>query len=82
MPGRKTTKAQKSALALALGRVLRKEREKAGLSQEAFSEQVSLSKNYVGNIERGEYEASLSVLHRIARVLQRSASDLLKESGY
>ena len=82
MPGRKTAKAQKTVLALALGRVLRKEREKVGLSQEAFSELVSLSKNYVGNLERGEDEASLSVLHRVARSLKRNASDFLKESGY
>ena len=82
MPRRKTTKAQKSALALALGKVLRREREKVGMSQESFSELVSLSKNYVGNIERGEYEVSLSILHRIAHALKRSASNLLEESGF
>ena len=65
-----------------VGKMLRAEREKTGLSQEEFSELVSLSKNYIGNIERGEYEVSLSVLLRIARALKRSASDLLAESGY
>ena len=82
MPRRKPTRTTKSSVALALGRMLRAEREKTGLSQEEFSEVVSLSKNYIGNIERGEYEPSLSVLLQIAKALKRSASDLLAACGY
>ena len=82
MPRRKTTKTTKSSVALALGKVLRNERKRLGLSQEEFSELVSLSKNYIGNIERGEYEVSLSILHRIAKTLKRTASTLLSEAGY
>ena len=82
MPRHKPTRATKSSLALAVGKVLRNEREQLGLSQEEFSELVSLSKNYVGNLERGEYEVSLTILHQIAKALKRHASDLLSDSGY
>ena len=52
------------------------------MTQEAFAELVNLSKNYIGNIERGEYEVSIATLDRIGRVLGIPASVLLKSAGY
>ncbi|MES2571186.1 MAG: helix-turn-helix transcriptional regulator [Verrucomicrobiota bacterium] len=65
-----------------MGRVLREQRENAQLTQERFAELVDLSKNYIGNIERGEYEISITKLHQIAEALKHKASDLIRQAGY
>ena len=82
MPGRKSPSVRKSPLAVAIGKVLYAQRQERGLTQEDFAELVNLSKNYIGNIERGEYEVSLSTLSRIGKVLDIPASALIKLAGY
>ena len=83
MPGRKSIrKHTKSPVALAIGRVVRARREAVNVSQEQFAERVSLSKNYIGNIERGEYEVAISALDRIATALKTKASEILEAAGY
>ena len=82
MPRRRSPAVKKSPLAVAIGKVLYAQREKRGMTQEAFAELVNLSKNYIGNIERGEYEVSIATLDRIGRVLGIPASVLLKSAGY
>jgi transcriptional regulator with XRE-family HTH domain len=66
---------------MALAKVLRTRRHALGISQEAFAEKVDLSKNYVGNLERGEYEPSIGILMSIAHQFGLKASDLIKEAG-
>ena len=83
MPGRKSIRSRtKSSVASAIGKVLRARREELDISQEQFAERVSLSKNYIGNIERGEYEVAISVLDRIASALRTKASEIIREAGY
>lgn len=82
VPSRKRRKPKKTKAAIALAKVLRVHRHDLGLSQEAFAERVGLSKNYIGNLERGEYEPSVSALVAIARELNLQASGLLLEAGY
>lgn len=83
MPGRKSIrKHTKSSVAVAIGKVVRARREEIDISQEQFAERVSLSKNYIGNIERGEYEVAISALDRIATALKTKASEILKSAGY
>jgi DNA-binding XRE family transcriptional regulator len=77
---RKQPKKTKTTLALA--KVLRVHRHALGLSQEAFAERVDLSKNCIGNLERGEYEPSVSTLAKAAKQFNLKASDLLREAGY
>ena len=72
----------KSPVAVAIGKVIRAKREELDISQEQFAERVSLSKNYVGNIERGEYEVAISALDRIATALRKKASEIIREAGY
>jgi transcriptional regulator with XRE-family HTH domain len=79
---RRSASSKKSPLGLALGAVLRQRRLDVGLTQEEFAELVDLSKNYIGNLERGEYEVSVSTLHQIAKALKMRASDLLNAAGY
>ena len=75
-------KRAKSLVAIAIGEVLRNKRQALDISQEQFAELVSLSKNYVGNIERGEYEVAISALDRIATALRTKASEIIREAGY
>ena len=83
MPGRKPIRRHnKSPVALAIGKVVRARREAMNVSQEQFAEKVSLSKNYVGNIERGEYEVAISALNRIAAALKTKASAIICEAGF
>ena len=52
------------------------------LSQEQFAELVDLSKNYIGNLERGEHEVTITTLDKIAKALGKKASSLIKEAGF
>jgi transcriptional regulator with XRE-family HTH domain len=79
---RERASTKKSRIALAIGNALRERRLKAGLTQEQFAELVDLSKNYIGNLERGEYDISVATLHQIAKSLKAKASELLRDAGY
>ena len=81
MPGRKSPSANKSEIALAIGKQVYAQRQALGLSQERFAELVGLSKNYIGNLERGEYEVSVATLNQISRALGSKASALLASAG-
>ena len=69
-------------MAAALEWVVREQRGREKLSQEQFAEFVDLSKNYIGNLERGEHEVSITTLHKIARALGKTASSLIREAGF
>ena len=69
-------------MAAAIGKVVREHRLSRKLSQEEFAELVDLSKNYVGNLERGEHEVTITTLDGIAQALGTSASDLIREAGF
>ncbi|MBI5692015.1 MAG: helix-turn-helix domain-containing protein [Verrucomicrobia bacterium] len=69
-------------MALRLGRTIRASRTDLGFSQERLAELADLSKNYVGNLERGEYEVSVVTLNRVAGALRLRASELLRSAGY
>ena len=52
-----------------VGAAIRKERTRAGLTQERLAEKADLHPNYMGRVERGEEHVSLSALRRIAKAL-------------
>lgn len=62
-----------------LGKQVRKLRKLKGLSQEKLAELSGLHRNYIGGIERGERNLAFLNLLRIARALEISPSELLKE---
>ena len=63
------------------GNAVRDARTATGLTQEKLAEKASLSKNAVGNIERGEFDVTVATLARIAAALGRSGSDMLLAAG-
>lgn len=60
-----------------IGRRLRNEREKLGLSRESFAEILGLSSYYVGQLERGERQMSLLVTVKICDCLRISLDYLV-----
>jgi transcriptional regulator with XRE-family HTH domain len=61
-----------------IGHRLRERREALGWSQAELARRCELHKAYSGFVERGERNASLINLRRIAKVLRVRLSDLLK----
>ena len=59
---------------VALGRGIRLCRKKSGLSQEKLGGEAGLSRNYIGQIERGEREPKAKSIIAIARALGNEAT--------
>lgn len=66
-------------LTTAFGRVIRRRREAAGLSQEELGERTHLSRNYIGMVERGETNPTLLVLHSLANALETTMVSVISE---
>lgn len=60
-----------------LGKKIRIEREKLGMSQEKFGELVKVHRTYVGMIERGEKNITLNNLLKFAKALNLQVRDLI-----
>lgn len=61
------------------GRVLRRRREEAGLTQEQLSFEADIRRTYVSLLELGHSAPTLTVLFRIAAALRCTPSDMLAE---
>ena len=61
------------------GAAIRRFREKQGYSQEAFADKIRVHRTYVGGIERGERNPTLSTIHRIAEALGVPAWRLFRD---
>ena len=62
------------------GTNVRRLRKDRGLTQEALAHEVEIDVSYLGQIERGERNPTLSVVERFAAALRVSAVDLLVEA--
>jgi transcriptional regulator with XRE-family HTH domain len=63
-----------------LGRNLRGYRERKGLSQEAFADELGVHRTYMGGIERGERNLTLKSLERIAQRINADPLALLQSA--
>ena len=59
-----------------LGRVLRRYREAAGLTQEALGARAQVTKNYVSDLEAGTRNPTFLVLRRLLRALGATWTEL------
>ena len=64
-----------------LGENIRRERERAGYTQERLSEMIDMSTQNLSTVERGMAGVSLKMLRRICEALKVSADDLLFGQG-
>lgn len=69
---------QASDYRVILGKEIRVQRKRAGLTQEKLAEKAELHPNYLGRVERGEETASVASLRRIARAVGVQVSDLVR----
>jgi transcriptional regulator with XRE-family HTH domain len=60
------------------GERVQKLRKEMGISQEEFAARVGVHRTYMGFIERGERNPSLTKIYKISSVLKVSLSDLFK----
>lgn len=67
---------KKSDLCSQFGIRIRELRKQNGYSQEEFAEQVGMHRTYLGGLERGERNPTLTIMMRLAKGLRVSLSEL------
>ncbi|MCK4422327.1 helix-turn-helix transcriptional regulator [candidate division WOR-3 bacterium] len=68
----------KRQLLIKFGKKVREERLKKGLSQEALADIAGVHRTYIGMIERGEKNITLSNIEKIAKALNIKIYELIK----
>ena len=63
---------------LEFGRTVRSLRERKGVSQETFADEVGIHRTYIGGIERGERNPTLTMIYKIATALNVRPKRLVK----
>lgn len=61
---------------VSFGATVRRFREASGLSQEELAARAAIHRTYIGGIERGERNPTLLMIHRLARALGITPSEL------
>ena len=64
--------------ARAFGKAVREQRLQKGMSQQQLSDKCGLDISYIGQIERGQRNPTLGVMHGLASVLGVKVSDLMR----
>jgi len=72
----------KNGKCLAFGLTVRRLRTSLGLSQEALADRAKIHRTYIGGIERGERNPTLTMIHRLADSLGVSPTILLGAEGW
>jgi transcriptional regulator with XRE-family HTH domain len=62
-----------------LGDKIREYRKRAGLTQEQLAEKADLHHNFIGEVERGNMETSLTSMLKISKALGIRVRDLVEE---
>jgi len=62
-----------------LGEALRAYRKRAGLTQEKLAEKAGLHHNFIGEVERGNMETSVTSLLKIAKALNVRVVELVRD---
>lgn len=63
--------------AVAFGRVLRRLRNEAGLTQEGLGFEAGLRRTYVSILELGQQQPTLTTILKLAKPLKYSAQDIV-----
>lgn len=68
----------KKPILIKFAKRVRAERKKLGLSQEEFAAKAGFHRTYIGMIERGERNITLSNIEKLAKAIKAPISKLLK----
>lgn len=66
---------------VALGHAIRRLRKTHGLSQEQLGLQAEVDTSYLGRIERGDNNAAILTISKIAEALHLTVAELMVEAG-
>ena len=66
---------------ITFGEAVRRRRKELGLSQEELADRAGLHRTYIGSVERGERNVSLTNIHKLAGALKTSAAELVSGHG-
>lgn len=67
-------------LSIKIGQLIRKKRKEKQISQEKLALLCNIDRSYLGRIERGEVNITVSKLYEIAEVLKANAKELLPDN--
>lgn len=73
--------SQKSQTTGGFGDAVRRARTAAGLTQEELADRSGLDRSYIGGVERGDRNPSLSVIEKIAQGLGVTLAELFSYSA-
>jgi transcriptional regulator with XRE-family HTH domain len=73
---------QQPPLLLGLGHALRELRNDRRLSQEELGLRTGVHRNYIGGIERGERNPSVTTIATLADELDLNVSELFRRAGH
>ena len=62
------------------GKAVRKLRLERGITQQQLADACGLDISYVGQVERGQRNPTLGVMHGIAIILKTKVSELLRDA--
>ncbi len=68
---------ESSDFATVFGTVLRRERKRAGLSQEELGFEAELQRNYISLMELGRYQPTLMTVFKLAFALKTTPAELV-----
>jgi transcriptional regulator with XRE-family HTH domain len=60
------------------GKAVRELRKEKGLSQEAFADLAGIDRSYMGHIERGEKNVTLTKIYQLADALEMGIIDIFE----
>jgi transcriptional regulator with XRE-family HTH domain len=63
---------------IAFGRTIREIRKEKGLSQEAFADLAGIDRSYMGHIERGEKNVTLTKIYQLTTALEMTIPSLFE----
>ena len=75
VPGSMPQRSQSHA---AFGRAVREQRDAVGISQEELASRSGMHRTYIGGIERGERNPSLTNIARLADALEIGLAELVE----
>ena len=68
---------EKDKHCIVFGEAVRRLRKTRGISQEEFADLIGIHRTYIGGIERGERNPTLTTIWKIANALEVHPRDLL-----
>jgi transcriptional regulator with XRE-family HTH domain len=73
--------SSKKRICVDFGRTVRRLRHSLNLSQEELADQANIHRTYIGGIERGERNPTLTMIVRLAQALSVPPAKLLEPEG-